>query len=414
MPTAIFRTVTASLFAVGIFFMTGCVGNDGDGGVPYREDTETFIPDTGTAIPYDTDPDPNASFNFNLSGLPFVGVNMSGSEWDGESNTTRWPNQWLNQGYSSYLKWFRGWGMTTVRLPFKWEYLQRDLGAELDPEELYELELTVFHLREYRAKVLIDMHNYARYDGDLIGSEEVSYEDYADVWRRLAERFKAYPEVMFGIMNEPHSISTMQWVEAANAAIAAIRATGAKNLIFINGNGWSGAHSWYQTWYDASGDNVNNATAMLEVVDPLGDDYLIFEAHQYLNYDSSDWGTCECRDEHFNQGCTNETVGSFRMQKFTDWLREHGKKGYLGEFGSYDDSTCIAALDDMLNHLKANDDVYVGWAWWSAGPGCSSWQDPIDPHCWNDKRLADLEANGVDGPEVYEQVKLLKRHMDTY
>ncbi|MBN2525713.1 MAG: glycoside hydrolase family 5 protein [Deltaproteobacteria bacterium] len=379
-------------------------------------DADTGTPDTAK-IKYDTTPDAEASFDFNLSGLPFVGVNMSGPEWDGGANGAEWPNQYLTRDYESYLKFFRSWGMTTVRLPFKWEYLQPKLGKAFDEAELEKMKITVFHLREYRAKVLIDMHNYARYGNDLIGSQEVSFEDYADAWRRLAEIFKPYPEVMFGIMNEPYDMPTMQWVAGANAAIKAIRDAGAQNLIFVNGNGWSGAHNWEQTWPDTPDEAVSNAEAMLLIDDPLGDDHLIFEVHQYLNENSSDWGICECTSWDRTNGCADETVGTFRMQGFTDWLRLNNRKGFLGEFGAKDDSVCISALDDQLKHVEENDDVYVGWTWWAAGPGCTSWQRPIDPECWDEQMVDDLKKylNGEgDGTEIYPQAKLLIDHLVRY
>lgn len=419
--------LTKFLLLVGsLLLIQGCVG-ESDDGVEFNPSENTGGKrETDDTIDYDTTVDPNASFDFDFTGLPFVGVNMSGPEWDGGARSTNWPNQYLTKGYSSFLKYFRGWGMTTVRLPFRWEYLQPELMGPLDKEELEELKVTVFHLRQYRAKILIDMHNYARYKNELIGSEAVPYAAYKNVWRQLARIFGPYPEVMFGIMNEPYSkhddpeavtydpLPTSQWVTAANAAIAGIRAEGAKNLIFVNGNGWSGAHSWNQTWPDGTqeGERQSNAEAMLEIVDPLGDDHLIFEVHQYLDDWSSDWGTCECNTNEPPAVCTNETVGSYRMQPFTQWLRDNNKKGFLGEFGVEGDATCIAALDDHLQHIKDNDDVYVGWTWWSAGPGCASWQSPIDPYCWGEAALKDLAENGVEGDLVYAQVKTLVKHLN--
>lgn len=391
------------------------VDSDSDTRVPYDVDTNTSNPvDTDIKIEYDSEVDPNASFNFDFSGLPFVGVNMSGPEWDGGTNSTIWPNQYLTDEYASYLKYFRSWNMTTVRLPFKWEYLQPVLGEAFAAQEFERLKVTVFHLRKYGAKVLIDMHNYARYDGEIIGSDLVLLEHYTDAWKRLAEAFKAYPEVMFGIMNEPHSLDTVLWVEAANAAIKTIRETGAQNLIFVNANGWSGAHSWMQTWTDASDTPISNGEAMLQITDPLGEDYTIFEVHQYLNEVSSDWGECKCADWELTDGCTNTTVGSHRLQTFTQWLRDNNKKGFLGEFGSQDDATCIAAVDDMLNFIEENGDVYVGWTWWGAGPGCAYWQKPIDPYCWDEATIEDMQLylqDQSDGNLIPAQARTLLDHL---
>ncbi|MBN2527531.1 MAG: glycoside hydrolase family 5 protein [Deltaproteobacteria bacterium] len=417
LPRAIFLGTHLFLPVAVFMSMPACVPQEDDGYVEPVKDTDTSKREKDTTIHYDSEADPKASFDFNFSGLPFVGVNMSGPEWDGGARGTEWPNQYLTKGYESFLKYFRAWEMTTVRLPFKWEYLQPKLREDFDEEELEQLKITVFHLREYHARILIDMHNYARFKSDLIGSDAVSYDDYADAWRRLAELFKGYPEVMFGIMNEPYNMPTMQWVEGANAAIKAIRETGAKNLIFVNGNGWSGAHSWKQTWTDKPAEAITNAEAMLLIEDPLDDDHLIFEVHQYLDEISSDWGVCECSDWEKQNGCTDETVGSYRMNGFTDWLREHDKKGFLGEFGSQESPTCIKALDDQLKHMEDNDDVYVGWVWWSAGPGCTSWQRPIDPECWNDEMVDDLKKylkGESDGELMYGQARLLIDHLATY
>ena len=45
-------------------------------------------------------------------------------------------------------------------------------------------------------------------------------------------------------MNEPHDVPATQWLASANAAIAAIRETGATNLVLVPGTIWTGAHSW--------------------------------------------------------------------------------------------------------------------------------------------------------------------------
>ncbi len=39
--------------------------------------------------------------------------------------------------------------------------------------------------------MILDLHNYARYRGQLIGSPQVSYASYADVWKRLALTFQS-------------------------------------------------------------------------------------------------------------------------------------------------------------------------------------------------------------------------------
>ena len=127
-------------------------------------------------------------------------------------------------------------------------------------------------------------------------------------------------------MNEPHDMPTEQWVKAANSAIAAIRRTGASNLILVPGNGWSGAFSWNTNWYGTP------TSSMLKIRDPFN--WYMFEVHQYMDSDSS--GTSE--------SCVSTTIGAERLQEFTAWLRQHNLKGFLGEFSAGEISSATRLL----------------------------------------------------------------------
>lgn len=307
-----------------------------------------------------------------LSGaLPYRGVNLAGAEFavDPSGNGSipgnfgssyTYPDPKYVAGYNS-ASYYVSKGMTTFRLPFRWERLQPTRKAAFNAAEQSRLTTTTDDLLALGAAVVLDPHNYARYGTALIGSGSVPNSDFADFWGRLATLYKSNPRVVFDIMNEPHDMSTEQWVGAANAAIAAIRATGATNLIIVPGNGWDGAHSWSQSWYGTA-----NATAMLQIKDP-GNNYA-YEVHQYLDDTSS--GS--------SPNCTSATVGSERLAGFTSWLKANGKRGFLGELNGGRSGTCLAALDDMFKHLEANSSVWLGWTFWAGGPWWGN--DVIEPN----------------------------------
>jgi endoglucanase len=69
--------------------------------------------------------------------------------------------------------------------------------------------------------------------------------------------------------------------------------------------------------------------------------------HQYLDTDGS--GT--------HDACVSSTVGSERLVAATEWLRENGKKGFIGEFAAGTNDECQAAVTDMLEYMVANNDV---------------------------------------------------------
>lgn len=151
---------------------------------------------------------------------------------------------------ASDYTYFAGVGMNTIRLPILWERLQPTASGELDPAQLALLQQAVARAKAAGMYLVIDIHNYAKYYGYKIGSPEVPVATFTDLWRRLALAFNSDNAVMFGLMNEPNNISASDWAGAAQAAIDAIRRTGANNLILVPGALWTGAHSWYSTTND--------------------------------------------------------------------------------------------------------------------------------------------------------------------
>jgi endoglucanase len=304
------------------------------------------------------------------------GVNLSCAEF-GEGNLPGEYGKEYTYPTDAELDYFTAKGMKVFRLPFRWERLQQAQMAELDGAELARIDNFVAYATSKGAFTILDPHNYARYHGGLIG-QGVPATAFADFWSKLADHYRTNDLVIFGLMNEPHDMQTELWLQDANAAIASIRATGASNLILVPGNAWTGAHSWSSSWYGTA-----NAQVMLGVQDP-GNHYA-FEVHQYLDGDSS--GT--------NATCVSATIGSERLAGFTDWLRANDRKGFLGEFAGARNDTCYAAVDDMLSHLGSNADVWLGWAWWAAGP----W--------WGDYMFSLEPVNGTDRP----QMVVLEKHL---
>jgi hypothetical protein len=173
--------------------------------------------------------------------LPLTGFNMAGAEFGtlpGQAGKDyNYPSQ--SDVTEMLLR-----GANVFRLPFRWERLQTKLGGPFDAAELDRLTAAVNMITSKGAKVIISPHNYARYQNEVIGSPAVPIADFAAFWRQLAAHFGDNSLVLFGLMNEPHDLPTLQWRDAANAAIAAIRAGGAMNLILAPGNNWTGGQSW--------------------------------------------------------------------------------------------------------------------------------------------------------------------------
>jgi endoglucanase len=313
--------------------------------------------------------------------LPFTGVNLAGAEFNGKKLPGIHDQDYCYPKTAS-LEYFQSRGVNVIRLPFLWERLQPELYGEFQADEWRRLDDFLRAALERGMVVILDPHNYARYRGSLIGSKSVPIAAFEDFWRRLATAYADQERVWFGLMNEPHGIDATDWVIDANAAIAAIRATGAANRILVPGVAWSGAHSWSAAWYGTS-----NATALLAVVDPA--DNWAIEVHQYLDGNSSGSGPEVAAAD----------VGVKRLATFTAWCRAHQRQAFLGEFAvaANDDPAWpgYPALEAMLQQMEQDRDVWLGYTWWAAGPWWGEYLFTLEP------------KNGEDRP----QLRILRPHL---
>ena len=142
----------------------------------------------------------------------------------------------------------------------------------------------------------------------------------------------------------------------------------------VPGSAWTGAHSWVSS---------GNAQIMLGVNDP-GNNY-VYEVHQYLDSDYSGTHTT----------CVSTTVGSTALAAITSWLGQNSRRAFLGEFGGSTNQTCLSAIGDLLGTIDQHTDVWMGWAYWAAGP----W--------WGNSTMVIEPQNGQDRP----QMAVLSEHL---
>src|ERR1700722_5748788 len=213
-----------------------------------------------------------------LADIQYAGVNLSGAEFGMQNLPGTFGSHYFYPA-AAELAFYKSKGMNFIRLPFRWERLQHTNSAPLDPMELSNLNAFVSYATSNGMYVLLDPHNFMRYYpnpassyetatiglvGDYAGST-VSNADFANFWFQVADIYKTNNHVFFGLNNEPNAIQETELVTAENMAIAAIRSTGATNLIFVPGNMFTGA--W--TWADSNGSfGAANSVAMAGIVDP--------------------------------------------------------------------------------------------------------------------------------------------------
>src|SRR5688572_24634283 len=107
------------------------------------------------------------------SDLIELGVNLSGAE--ASSPSAKGPVRYgVDYTYPTVtqLDYFQSKGLTLIRLPFSWERIEPDLdSAQLSVDEAARIGAFLDEAHIRGMKVVLDLHNYGRYGGEVIGSE---------------------------------------------------------------------------------------------------------------------------------------------------------------------------------------------------------------------------------------------------
>lgn len=301
------------------------------------------------------------------------GVNLAGGEFN--PGKTRLNFDYVYPDTAS-IDYFVRKGMTLFRVPFLADRLMRPGPQGLMPTpDLDVLREVVNHMRLRNVRVILDMHQYGTaQNGKLIGRDEEATRLFADSWAAIAARFKDQPHVIIGLMNEPNKQSASEWLAGANVAIAAIRKSGAKQLILVPGSYWDGAQSWTTT---------DNGVVMLGVQDPGKN--VAYEVHCYLDGDGS--GT----HPEVTKG-----AGATRLSAFTDWCRQNKVRAVLGEFGWADRPEAHAEGEALLAAMNARPDVWAGWTYWAAGPWWGEYMYSVHPKDGKDRAQLQVLQKALD------------------
>lgn len=175
-------------------------------------------------------------------------------------------------------------GISFIRLPIRWERIQRSPRGPLDPAETERLLAALARAEAVGLDVVIDVHNYgAYYELDpargvgvrrALGSPQLPIGALADLWRRLSDVLRGHPAVLaYGLMNEPVGLrDAATWEAASKAAVAAIRAGGDRTRVLVQSYRWGGVLAFEREhpggpWIEDAG--------------------VWYEAHQYFDSDGS-------------------------------------------------------------------------------------------------------------------------------
>ena len=226
--------------------------------------------------------------------------------------------------------------LNVFRLPVGWQPLVGNtLGANLDSTFLATYDGIVQACLKTGASCIIDIHNYARWNGGIIGQGGPSNADFVSLWSQLAKKYAAQSKVIFGLVNEPHDLKMDLWGTTLQQVVDAIRKAGATTqMILLPGTGYTGAGGWVES----------SAPALSTIKDSDGKtDRLVFDIHQYLDTDNSGTHT-ECVTDHIADNLT----------PLVKYLQQNRRKAFLTETGGGNTQSCVTNVCAELDFLNQN------------------------------------------------------------
>jgi endoglucanase len=175
---------------------------------------------------------------------------------------------------SSQYAHFANEGANIFRIPFAWQLMTPTLGGNIDSTWFSTFDTTVQAALATGAYVILDLHNYARWNGGIVGQGGPTNAQYASLWTQLAAKYGSNEKVIFGLMNEPHDLSDIAtWADSLQAVVTAVRAAGSINYLLLPGS----------TWAHASALPTEAGPDLLTITDPLGGtDKLIFDGNLFF------------------------------------------------------------------------------------------------------------------------------------
>ncbi|KFY00800.1 hypothetical protein O988_03097 [Pseudogymnoascus sp. VKM F-3808] len=306
----------------------------------------------------------------------FAGVNVAGFDFGCATDGSQVLTEVAIPNNAQLAHFVNDDKMNIFRLPAGWQFLTNSvLGGTLNAQNFAKYDSLVQACLATGAYCIVDLHNYARWNGAIVGQGGPTNAQLANLWSQLATKYASNSKIVFGVMNEPHDVpSITTWAATVQGVVTAIRNAGATTqMILLPGNNWTSAGTFVSS---------GSLDALKTVKNPDGTiTNLIFDIHKYLDSDNS--GThAECT--------TNNIDGAFAP--LATALRAIGRQAMLTETGGGNVASCVTYMCQQVAYLNANADVYLGYVGWSAGAFKTDYVLSLVPtqngNSWTDTLLA--------------------------
>jgi endoglucanase len=181
--------------------------------------------------------------------VTFAGVNIAGFDFGCDIMGTCQLNNTFDvaakgNGIQQMDHFIKNTGLNGFRLPVGWQFLVNQLGGPLNATSFAAYDKLVQGCLSSGSKFcIVDLHNYARFNGEIVGqSGGPNNSVLVSVWSQLAQKYANESRIVFGVMNEPHDIPSIEtWAQTVQEVVTAIRKVAKTQMILMPGNNFTSA-----------------------------------------------------------------------------------------------------------------------------------------------------------------------------
>jgi len=312
-----------------------------------------------------------------------AGINLGGwiSQYGPEESYERFDTFIVEED----IRLIASWGMDHIRVPVDYPVLmdKNNLGVFLEDGFAY-LDKSVEWAKKYGLNVMIDVHRAPGFsfntpEKNSLFSDPVMQGHFVDLWKAIAARYVGEGDnVMYELLNEIVEPDSTRWNTLAQKLIDAIREVDTKHFIVVGGI------------------RYNSVTALKDL--PIFDDpRMVYNFHMYepglFTHQHAGWNK-EVFDFNRDLAYPSDDISAYKefaalshtnkeatafdaytkmdaqylrefMQPAVDFINEHDKLMYCGEYGAID----YADIQSRINYTNDVADFLIehgiGRAAWS-------------------------------------------------
>jgi hypothetical protein len=228
------------------------------------------------------------------------GVNRSGLEYNNGNGND------MSEGEYEFIS--NDWAVTVIRLPFNQDWITND------PVYQALVDRVIQWIKKSGAYVILDL----QWQDTAVRIPPIPNTAAIDMWKKIADKYKDDPAIIYDIHNETHDIGFTTWRNRAIEIIDAIQSVHPDALILVSGMDWA---SDLTQW----------------AANPLPHANIVYSAHVYP------WlGGLREWDIHFGQ-----YVDKFPI--------------FIGEFGGTNNDVIWGK--QLLSYLNNKQLGWTAWSW---------------------------------------------------